>query len=286
MSLKRIYVEITNKCNLSCSFCQKSKRLPRSMTIEQFEIIAKQIKPYCDYVYLHVKGEPITHQNLREILEICTQNALKVNLTTNGTLLAQKKDILLQAPSMRQVNLSVHGYQPATHGPLETWLEVLTDFAEQFALNGGFVVFRFWLLGETRRPHGNDLAALEYLQKRYHPMEDLRNDCSKRSITLKKGIFISFDQEFAWPNIENPIVSENGTCHGARSMIGILADGTVVPCCLDGEGACCLGNIFDTPLDEILSSKYYKEICTGFNNRLVVADLCKRCSYRLRFNKE
>lgn len=74
-------------------------------------------------------------------------------------------------------------------------------------------------------------------------------------------------------------------CYGLRDQIGILVDGTVVPCCLDSEGNINLGNIFENSLGEILEDDRAKNIYDGFSRRCAVEDLCKRCGYAKRYKK-
>ena len=103
----KIYVEITNFCNLQCSFCSKDNLLKKEMTLDEFQIVIDKIKDYTDNIYLHVKGEPLLHSKLDNILTICDNNDLKVSITTNGTLLSNKKDILLKH-DIKQINVSLH----------------------------------------------------------------------------------------------------------------------------------------------------------------------------------
>ena len=92
----RIYVEITNYCNLSCSFCSKDTREKKEMTVDEFRSVISKIKDYTENIYLHVKGEPLLHSHFDEILSICDENNVNLKITTNGTLLAKRKDILLK----------------------------------------------------------------------------------------------------------------------------------------------------------------------------------------------
>ena len=54
-------------------------------------------------------------------------------------------------------------------------------------------------------------------------------------------IFINQDYEFQWPALHEEEDDGKGFCHGLRNQAGILANGTVIPCCLDGEGVINLG---------------------------------------------
>lgn len=283
MSLKRVYIEITNRCNLNCSFCPPSSRPARRMSPEEFERLAVAVKQHTRYIYLHVKGEPLTHPELAELLGIAQEQGLRVNLTTNALLLPQKTPLLLQSDAMRQTNLSVHGYHPHTHGPLEGWIAALCDYARQSAALGRYTVFRFWTLPENRLPQGSDALAIRLLEQAFPQAEGILAQASRRSMELAKGIFVSFDQQFDWPTLDRPILGTKGICYGARTMVGILADGTVVPCCLDSEAACPLGNAFTQPLGEILASPRYLHMAGSFANRQVVEPLCQRCGYRLKF---
>ena len=92
---KKIYVEVTNVCNLSCNFCPKTSRKYGFMEEQSFEKIIKKIKGYTDHVYFHLMGEPLLNKNLKRFFEICEENNLQVNITTNGTLINNVKDILV-----------------------------------------------------------------------------------------------------------------------------------------------------------------------------------------------
>ena len=56
MRFSRCYLEITNRCNLACSFCPKTKRPARTLTAEEFRLLAGKLRAYTDYLYLHVIG--------------------------------------------------------------------------------------------------------------------------------------------------------------------------------------------------------------------------------------
>jgi radical SAM protein with 4Fe4S-binding SPASM domain len=99
-------------------------------------------------------------------------------------------------------------------------------------------------------------------------------------------LYLHYDTEFIWPDPALPVLGERGTCQGLRNHIGILADGTVVPCCLDKEGRIPLGRIPDQSLSEILESPKAQTILQGFLNRKLIDPLCQRCNYVTRFQKK
>lgn len=281
--LKRIYIEITNRCNLRCSFCPVTARPPRTMTAGEFDELAADVAKHTKYIYLHLKGEPLIHPELAAILDSAKRHGLMVNLTTNGLLVPEKAQLLLESNALRQTNLSLHGYTPATHGDMENWLTALCRYARRSAGLGRFTVFRFWTLDRDRRVDCHASRMLELLESQF-PGSDLAGQRSRRSVTLEKGIFVSFEEQFRWPDISDEPLDGRGLCYGSRTMLGILADGTVVPCCLDGEGVCSLGNAFVSQLSDILASPRYLAMSSGFGNRQVTEPLCQRCEYRLRFD--
>ena len=88
---------------------------------------------------------------------------------------------------------------------------------------------------------------------------------------------------FDWPGRDAPDRGERCFCYALRDQIGVLADGTVVPCCLDHEGDMALGNLFKQELKEIMSTPRAQEIYAGFSQRKAREELCRRCGYARRF---
>ena len=91
MRFRKIYVEISNLCNLSCAFCPGTKRTPGRMTPEDFAKLLPKLRPYTDFLYFHIMGEPLCHPKLQSFLELAHKEAFKVIITTNGTLLKKQQ---------------------------------------------------------------------------------------------------------------------------------------------------------------------------------------------------
>lgn len=257
MRFKRIYIEITNVCNMNCSFCVPHKRENRFMTYEEFIHILNEIHEYTDYIYLHVKGEPLLHPEISKFIKTAFNMGYKINLTTNGTLLKNNLDI---TKYLRQINISFH----ATNE-----VEILKICKE---ITDCIINFRIWTLNENPK-------ALKIIKDEFN-IEAFPDNFT--NYTLASNIFLSVQNKFDWPTMENTQTS-NGYCHGLKSQIAILVDGTVVPCCLDNNGDINLGNIFNNPLKEILENKKSTNIIDGFSRRVAVHELCKKCTYKNRF---
>ncbi|MEG2054244.1 MAG: SPASM domain-containing protein [Oscillospiraceae bacterium] len=288
MAFKRIYIEITNVCNMSCSFCPKCKREKRFMTAEEFESILCQFEKPLPQLYFHVKGEPLMHPDLAEFLKLADKYGFLVNITTNGTFLEKQAETLLSSPCLRQVNLSVHSLEEKSAEENTAYLKTLAKFGKTCSLRKSpYVVYRMWNgAGEGEPISDVALAQLNAISEEYGIHLDLFLPHGRNAAHLAENVFVSFMDRFVWPSLNHEVVGTRGKCHGGRDMLAILCDGTVVPCCLDENGDAPMGNIFTQSLDEIVSSERFKNMQKGFYGGNITEALCQRCEYRLRFKKK
>ena len=285
---QKIYVEITNTCNLKCSFCLEGKRKSHFMSIDEFKTVVHKIKDYTNLIALHVKGEPLLHPELKDILNICRDAGLMVNITTNATLLEKRLEVLLDSKVVRQLNLSLHSVNKNENTLLynvDTYLDEVLRVSKIILEKSNIIIsYRLWNLESLDKNEENE-KILEKLEKAFG-IEQLKERSKKEPfVKLAKNAFLNQDFEFVWPSLENDFVSDTGTCQGLRSQLAILSNGTVVPCCLDQEGDINLGNIFIDNLEEILNKTLTKEIISGFENKKIVHNLCKKCGFRTKFDK-
>lgn len=280
---KKVYIEITNVCNLSCNFCPKTSRKSKFMEEKSFEHIIKSVKPYTDYVYLHLMGEPLLNPELKKFLDICYENELKVNITTNGTLINKSKDILIESKALRQINISLHSFEANNNNvDFEDYIESIVNFVKEATKTTGIICsLRLWNL-DTKYVASNNMNVdiFRLLEEKFNLECNLKNELAeKNTFKLKDNVYLSMGEKFKWPSLKISEIGERAFCLGLRNQIGVLVDGTVVPCCLDSEGSIPLGNIFETDLEEIINSKRAKDIYEGFSRRTAVEDLCKRCGF-------
>lgn len=271
VKFKRIYIEITNVCNLNCSFCSRSNKANREMTPEEFKEVLSKINNYTDYIYLHVKGEPLAHHNLDKILDITKEYNKKVCITTNGVFLKDKLPILKKYDNIYQINISLH-----SENNKKNYLEDIISSVNELS---SYISYRFWTLDNNKM----DNKTKEYIKvlKEVYNKEEIYD-----GIKLKDRVYLSLDNKFTWPSINNDYYNERGTCLGAKTQLAILSDGTVSICCLDSEGVSNLGNIYLNTMEDVLGSDKYQNILKGFNDHKVYLDICKHCSYKERFDKK
>lgn len=258
------------------------------MKLDLFERIISEVSPLTDQVSFHLMGDPLVHPNLSEMVDICKQYDVKINLVTNGVLLKEKHTEVLLNPQLRQINFSLHSFPdnfPEKDPTL--YLDKIFSFVDRARTERPdlFINFRLWNLDAPNGRNEKNLLLLKKVEEHYSwksPSDiDVRQN---KSIWIKNKIFLHFDTEFTWPSLDLPLLGTSGTCYGLRSHFGILVDGTVVPCCLDKEAAIPLGNVSELPLIEILDSSRAQTMLNGFRNRKLIEDLCQRCQYIERFN--
>lgn len=261
---------------MNCSFCHGHSRKLKQMTTEEFKEILDKISGFTNYIYYHLMGEPLTHPKLPEFIQIANSKGFKSMITTNGTLLKQYGDKILDA-GIHKVNISVHSFEDGTEEQFENYMKNLVDFAIKAHKKGVIVVFRLWNNGFD---NGRNNKIIDYFKS------NINNDWTENSKGYKilDKMFLEYGERFSWPDLNADVQGSDVFCYGLRDHIGILSDGTVVPCCLDSEGAINLGNIFNDNLSDILNSERAKTIKNGFDCRKAVEELCQKCGYAQRFS--
>lgn len=271
----RVYVEITNICNRSCSFCPGTTREKRIMTLDEFKKIINALVGITDYIYLHVMGEPLTHPELPQMISYATALGFKCAVTTNGSLLDDRGDELIFSGAYK-VNLSVHSFEGGEEEKHISYIDSLCRFADKASNAGVLTVLRLWNKGYDG---GMNDKTLDYVRERL----DGEWKWGARGARIRHKLHLEYGDRFDWPDMEAEHISDSVFCYGLRDHFGILCDGSVIPCCLDREGAITLGNAFKTPVREILASERAESILHGFDRRCAVEELCKRCGYATRF---
>ena len=273
---KKIYIEITNSCNLRCSFCSKTKRSIKFMTKDEFEHILKEIHNKTNYIYLHIKGEPLLHPQIIDFLKLAEKYDLKVNLTTNGTIFPKLVSKLKKCSALHKINFSLH-----SENNIPNYLESIFTNVEKLPTET-IIIYRIWTL-----KNGNlDKKSTEIVEKliEYYNLstDKVEKIKTEKNIKISSTIYVDKDNQFIWPNIDDN-KNCNGFCQALKKQIGILSDGTVVPCCLDGEGNINLGNIYKESFEDILNKEKTKKLQKSFQDRKPKEKLCLNCTYKNRF---
>lgn len=279
--LKKAYLEITDVCNLRCEFCPGTKRPKGFLAPEDFRFLAGRLRPHTEYLYLHLMGEPLLHPDLKQLLSTAQELGFRVMITTNGTLLQERGALLLDSPAVEKVSISLHSFEGNEGaGSLEHYVDSCLIFARRAGERGKKCALRLWNLDGEETVGANDrngeiLAQVEEVFPR--PWKE-----GRRGTTLAPNVFLEWGERFEWPDLTAP-EGPPRFCMGLRDQVGVLWDGTVVPCCLDHEGDIPLGNLYEQSLEEILSSPRAQAIYDGFSRGRAAEQLCRRCGYARRF---
>ena len=276
MMYSRVYVEITNICNRSCSFCPSHRRSPQRMSAEDFGVITDKLSGLTEYLYYHVMGEPLTHPLLPTFIEIAARKGYRSVVTTNGTLLARVGDRLIDS-GVYKVNISVHSFEGDSKEALGEYVGTCLDFADKASRRGVLVILRLWNNGFDE---GRNQEILRLAKNRFCDGEWVSEP---RGVRIRHRLHLEFGDRFAWPDMGEDDGGDEVFCYGLSDHFSVLCDGTVVPCCLDRNGDMSLGNILNEDIKDILLSKRAVNICEGFKKRVATEELCHRCGYARRF---
>ena len=266
MQLKKVYLEITNVCNLKCSFCIKNQRKIKAISKDEYIHIIDKIKDYTQEIYLHILGEPLMHQDINYFIDYASENNLLVNITTNGYLIKN----IANNQNIHRLNISLHSYNEIYGKSLEQYLDDIFYVIDKLKKQT-FITLRLWVNSE------NTKKIITIINKKY--AQNIENITKNTKIKMANNLIIDTFHEFIWPDLTNDYYCETGTCKGLIDHFGILSDGTIVPCCLDSKGIINLGNIYKDNLSNIFASKRVKNMITGFKNHQKYEELCKHCHF-------
>lgn len=280
--LKKAYLEITNVCNRCCEFCPGTKRPGGFLSVENFRVLAGRLRPHTRYLYLHLMGEPLLHPQLDQLLDCGQELDFRIMITTNGTLLPEQGDLLCRSPAVHRVSISLHSFEGNdARGNMEEYLNGCFSFARRAAEMGKLCALRLWNLDGERTVGANSCndAILECAAHWFpKPWKE-----GWQGVTLSPNVFLEWGERFQWPDLDAGEHTGRAFCRGLRDQVGVLWDGTVVPCCLDHEGDIPLGNLYEQSLEEILSAPRARAIYEGFSQGRAVEELCRKCGYAQRF---
>lgn len=291
MKFLRTYIEISNICNLQCTFCPEVEREKKILSTDNFRIILKKVLPYTEQVCLHLMGEPLAHPEFPKILKICEEENAKVHLTTNGTFLSKYGfDLFLKSKALRQINFSIHSYKDNfPDKDIRPYLYDILLFS-QMALTEKpelYINFRLWNLIQTTSMRNENQDIIDHICQFFQvPINEKVDVSNRKSKNIIGRIYFHFDSRFKWPSYSDPEQGDKGFCHALSQQIGIHADGTVIPCCLDKEAGIPLGNVLAEDFEQILNSERLIRMREGFKKNLLTEELCRKCTFIKRFDKK
>lgn len=294
MMIDRCYIEITNTCNLDCHFCPKHHRKRRQLSEEEFDLLTDRVRGKVCFLYFHLMGEPLLHPLLPQFVTMAREKGFKTVLTSNGTLLHRAMALLDTLPY--KIQLSLHSHESNARGELSEYMDQVMRFSTQAAGKGTCMVLRLWNQGGMDRENEEVMRLIEkYVPKPWKERPD--------GFRLCDNLYLEFDRKFEWPGGGGKAASDDSDgkqeesdgkleaspskskqeyfCKALIKQIGVLSDGSLVPCCLDHDGDVILGNLFHQSLEEILASPCAQALVEGFRHHAATEPLCQSCESAL-----
>ncbi|WP_394966764.1 radical SAM/SPASM domain-containing protein [uncultured Helicobacter sp.] len=283
MKFDRVYIELSDICGLSCSFCPHSQQASKRgvMSVEHFREILQQLttpKPLTKLVHLHILGDPLAIKNLDVYLELLAHYNLLVDLVTSGKFLDSWHWDLLLKPPVHQIAFSLSAFLDSPQKFHANHIERILEFC----------MYHKQIQSETfvhlRTQERDKHTLISHLQNGNEIMKNLAKEldtADHKAYRLWYKVFCTFTRYHRWREDSKEEIQplRKLFCYGGLKQIGILSNGVVVPCCMDCFGEIKLGDLHIQSLREILDSPLYHAITEGFRQGIAYHLKCQKCDY-------
>lgn len=234
----RLVVEISNACNLRCVMCPRNTmtRKVEYMDAAFFEGLIRDNRDILEYVGLNGYGEPLLHPDLGAMLDACRRHGVGVGISTNATLLDEKRADMLLAHPPDELTLAVDGVDAARYESVrrgarfETVAANVRRFLEKKGTGPPFTILQCIYMPETAGDVPRFRAFFRGL-----PYDAIR---------IRQLTYSGRDKGAVFAN-------DAGSCYWLWNEGMVLASGQLVPCCQDVNGVLALGDLHTTPLREL-----------------------------------
>ena len=280
-------VETTTRCNLRCPLCS-THHLRRGYRDSDLRMI-REIQgnnPRLRYMCLHLMGEPLLSPALFEIIRFLKSKGVYTYFATNGMLLEKKVDEILSS-GLDKISVSLDGITQEDLGRYRINADLKAILRGTRALRAGREA-----LGLRGPLIQIQTIMFPYNQPKEAEIVAFLKDLGVDRIKLKRPSFETFGGKNDGANIfagqYGHVRSKYSRGHPSylryrdqpvcRLLLQgfALADGSVVPCCIDYEGTCRFGSLTKQSWHEIRTSKRRQVIIERYFRRDL--DICKGCS--------
>lgn len=288
-----LFVEVTNRCNLSCPTCQLGTSEAyngynkNDVTFDQFKKMIDQI-PSLVYVTLQGVGEPLLNKDIMKMIRYCSDKGISTYINTNGTILTETKSRELIDAGLHNLSISINSFDEKIFSDTRSGASIskVTENVKKFIeikreLNKKrpIVSFRAILMKETE-PTMEDLIFKSdelgidvlYIQLFISVIADKNLIDS----SLNKSEIDAFTEKLKQWNKQVKklqIITESfgdssnnlGQCKLPWFSPNITAEGFVTPCCtISNPSLLNMGNVFETPFETIWNSEQFVDFRAGF----------------------
>jgi radical SAM protein with 4Fe4S-binding SPASM domain len=255
MTVQDAHVELTNTCNLHCSFCPTNK-MKRTKCFLPFSMVRKIVddNPTVKIFGLSNWGEPLLYPDLLGVIKFLKQKGKYVGLTTNATLLDEKTAEKLVYSGLDRISFSVDGVGKV--------YEKLRGANYKSVKNN---ILRFHEVNKAR-VHTNIMVTVS--KENENCISQIKREWGKYSKIMLQPV-LTYEKN-----------QRKGRCAQLLSNhLVILSNGKVVPCCVDYDGFTVLGDIRTDTLNKLYNSAKMNKMRE--NSEGTICDFCSE--YKSKF---
>ncbi len=307
--LRRVFIEITNRCNFDCMFCPSgiSERPREDMPRELAGSLLTQLNAmgFAGTLYLHVLGEPLLHPDVFAITDQAADLGMRPVIFTNGGALSEDCVRKILASKARELVISMQtinreSYERLRKTPFDwdTYLgRIQAALAEAGEADSG-CVFRVSMgLKKADAQHPDDLYFLEYESLDHvkagiaaifsrvkgldiaHALEQVEaGDVPDLSqVKMNERLRLSVKEIGNWRKTRDREPATTGRCVFFGKECAILADGSVTLCHIDYDGRTTIGNAMEASLEAIFNASEFVDVAKGFAGGDTVPGGCRHC---------
>jgi MoaA/NifB/PqqE/SkfB family radical SAM enzyme len=135
---KYVEIEVTGRCNLSCTYCLRNNPTYRKSFSEDIDFdglmkLLPQLKDKTHELYLWGVGEPLLYDKLDQVIKVAKKYVPRVCVTSNGILLSQTIADKLAKSELDQLNISLDGTDSESNELRKIDSEKVLDNLEYFS---------------------------------------------------------------------------------------------------------------------------------------------------------
>lgn len=293
----RVFLDITNRCNLRCKHCGALVKASaeNELTLSDFGRLFREMREIGAWEVSIAGGEPLIREDFFEILDLAYENYLTVFISTNGLMLNRENLRRLKSYKSLQLKVSFEGtnkveYEEVrgkgTYGKFKKNLDLLKELGFpfmlrltlmkgnidkledfiRFAIDQGIEKISIGLIKKT--PRTKDLFPSS--EQFFRFVRDINSD---RFIKYDEQIEIFTAASFVPIEEKGLRFYDNFGCSAANTSLHINSEGRVDPCnFLHSPNPV---NIRNTTIDEVWNGdSYFKRI-----RNIKIPKKCADCRY-------
>lgn len=278
-SRPKVYsIELTNHCNLQCAMCPRrfSNRELGFMDFDLFKQIIKQSKRYSDEIILHNYGEPLLHPRLVDFINYCTANKIKTWLSTNATLLDEKKSLEILNSGLDKITLAFDSINKETYEELRrgaNFEKTRDNIINFLKLKKKLKNKKMFAEVQIIKMKKTQNEVNDFMKE----WQDLADEAYVKGFDTFCGQVDEIKEMGGQDNLFFPPDRKRFPCVLLWQSLVILWNGDVVPCCRDFQAKIILGNIKKDKLKNIWNSTKMQSLRQEHIDGIYKNTLCKDC---------